>query len=261
MPNDVVLPGLYIDTYDCAALGFQLSTLSGWRETVRQKWPTEEVPGRWGVVVTSSQPAFVKRNVRLMGTLVADDLATLRSNLDEFKYRLGKSDKEFTFHDDTTRKFIGRVVKTSDRPVRPHLSQTAFSMQIDIECFDPRIFAVSASQVGSIGNSDVPIPLGSAPSFPTLSVTGSGSFTITYKNYAATVLKELTITGASPTVTINMATGQITDSGGNALDHFDVDSDHPWGLDPDDGDYTASQWPTLRCGSGTMTCDYTKAWL
>lgn len=252
---------LIVDGFDLSTLGFILE-VPDHREGQQAEWSLQEVPGRFGSVVTGSSPRYPARTMNLTGTVIADDLshATLRSNLDEIKWRLGRSERVFRFSDDETLDFNARCVLASFPHIPPGLIQTAVKMRVRLLMVDPRKFATSDTVVGSIGASPTDLPLGTAPSDASISVTGSGSFTLTYKHEDGTTLYTMTITGATAPVTIDMSAYTITDAGGNAAEY--LTGGGFFAFDPEDGDdiFGTPDWPTLEVSSGTATATYKKAY-
>lgn len=253
---------LSVDGFDLATLDFQVDTLSGWRDSISQKWPSAQVPGRFGVQVTASEPVYEPRQIVIQGAMVSADVSTLRSNLDAFKWRVGRGQKTFTIVDDTSRDFNARAIQVQTTSIPPAIIQRAVKIKLTLWMDDPRAYDSSNTVVSSI-SSATDLPLGSAPSHASIEVTGSGSFTMTYKDYSGATISTLTITGATAPVTLDMDALTITDGGGNAADTLQAGSDFPIIFDPEHGDdiFGTPDWPTLELTSGSGTATYKKAWL
>ena len=251
---------LLVDGTDVSTYGLVVSEIEGWRDGPKAGWPDVQPIGRIGSVRTSTEPTIEQRNLRITGTALATSLSNLLSNLDNLKVLLGTSERTFIFTDDETRKFVGRVTGVSARGINPHLTQRGCEIEIDVLMNDPRIFATTSTTVSSIGASATDLPLGTAISIPTITVSTAGTFTLTYKNSAGTTVSELTITGATAPVVINMDAGTITDAGGNAIPYLGTTDDFPFYFDPQDGDYPTSDWPTLEVSAGTAEAVYDKAY-
>lgn len=252
---------LKIGSFDLSTLDFQVHRLSGWRDTLAVDWPAQEVPGRYGMAVVASEPSYKPREVVIEGSMVSADLATLKTNLDEFKWRLPNTLQTYTIDDQTAREFRAYCTEIRVTGIDPYLVQRGVEIRLKLWLPDPRLFATSDTIVGSIGASPVDIPLGTGPSLASISVATAGTFTLTYKDSAAATVGTLQISGATAPTVINMDTMVITDDNGNAADHLVAGSDFPIVFDPQDGDYVTPDWPTLECSSGTATATYRKTYL
>jgi len=255
---------LSVDGFDLSALDFQVETLSGWRDGLKSKWPSAQVPGRFGVQVTASEPVYEPRQVVLQGAIVSADVSTLLANLDAFKWRVGRTQKTFTIVDDETREFNARVIQLQTTPIPPAIIQRAVKIKLTLWMDDPRIFSASLTTVTSITTAK-DVPLGSAPSLPFIIVSGTSSFTLTYKDYNGVTIATLGITGATAATHIDMDAMTIKDTNGtnNAADKLDAGSDFPITFDPEHGDdiFGTPDWPTLEVSSGSAEAQYYKAWL
>ena len=253
---------LSVDGYDLSALDFQVETLTGWRDGVAATWPSQPVPGRFGVQVTASEPIYAPRQVVVSGAIVSSDVATLVAYLDELKCRVGRTQKTFIIVDNTAREFRARVTQFVSTAIAPAIIQVGVRIAITLWLDDPRTFGTSDTVVPSI-TSATDLPLGSAPSLASIVVTGSGSFTMTYKDYSGATIAALEISGATAPVTIDMDAGTITDGSGNAAEHLVAGSAFPIVFDPDHGDgiFGSPNWPTLELTSGSGTATYRKAYL
>lgn len=223
-------------------------------------WPSEQVP-HVGEVVTASEPSERGRVIRMTFTVEAATRAALQALLDELKFRLGPRQlRTVEFVDDETREVNGYVVGVNFPPIHPHLTQAAVRMEVRLWLPDPREYETANTVVSAIGATDKDLPLGAKPSEASIVVTGAATFTMTYKNSAGGTVFTLDISGATSPVTIDMATGEITDNDGNAADHLVEPSDFPFSFDPDDGDFPSLAWPTLAVSAGTAVATYRKAY-
>lgn len=214
-----------------------------------------------GAVEVSDEPQMRPRLIRLQLYAEATTRAALVAVIDELRWRLGpRKLRVFQFVDDETRESTGRVIGLRFPLIRPQLSQAAVEVEVDILCPDPREYESSNTVVSAIGATDKDLPLGSAPSRASIVVTGAAAFILTYKNAAGTTIHTLEISGAASPVTVDMVTGEITDNNGNAADHLVQPSDFPFSFDPDDGDFSIDDWPTLACSAGTAVATYQKAY-
>lgn len=255
---------LIVDGFDLSTIGFILSKPDGQRDGLDADWPSVDVPGRIGVSMSATEPAYEPRSIRVDGVLesdpTVDTVADLLARLDEFKYRLGSTERNFRFVDDETYDYRARALRIRHPPIDPALIQTAVRVRVDLWMRDPRRYSTTQTVVSGITTTPTALPLGTAPVRAVFTVTGAAGFTITIKHFDTTVLKTVIIAGATSPVVIDMALGTITDGSGNAADTLDNASDFPFDLDPEWGDWTASQWPTAEVSAGTMQVDYYRAW-
>jgi phage-related protein len=213
------------------------------------------------LTVVASQPSYDPRELTIEGSVVSATRTAMLSNLDELKWRIGNIEKTYTIVDDTSREFRARCTQFRTTGIDPYIVQRGVRVRLKLWLADPRIFATSDTVIGSITTSPVDMPLGTAPSLPSITVVTSGTFTLTYKDSAAATIATLNISGATAPTTIDMDAMTITDGSGNAAEHLVAGSDFPIVFDPEDGDYVTPDWPTLECSSGTATATYRKTYL
>jgi hypothetical protein len=156
-----------------------------------------------------------------------------------------------------------RVTGVATEPVTDARLAVDF-VTIQAVMLDPFLRDSSASSVNGI-TAATAIPVGTAPSWPTLTI--NAAFTdpvIQYKNSTGSVVKTLsfTISSASEGITdliVDMQAGTIVDNAAaNRHSHRVSGGNFPWMIDPKDGVYWTSAWPTLECSSGTLDVSYTK---
>lgn len=250
-----------IDTVDIGALGVGSVSNDGRLGGRRAKWDFETVPGRYGAILVASQPQIRPRELDLRFIVEAASRTALLALRDELLSRLGlETIHTFRFVDDETRETTGVITSIGFRGIEPDLTQDAFQLILGVLCPDPREYATTDTVVGSIGVSDVALPLGATRTEGVIVVTAAAAFTLTYKSSGAVTVHTLEIAGATSPVTIDMATGLITDFDGNAIDHLVEPSDFPFSFDPQDGDFPTAAWPTLNTSAGTAVATYRKAY-
>jgi len=251
---------LLVDGFDLSTLGLVVDNPAGWRDGFSVSWPSTAVPGRIGEIVTSTEGQVNGRTLRIDGAVLASTVSALLSQIDEIKYRLGSTEKTFVFSDDETREFYAYCSAITHQAIDPALIQRGISVRIGLEQTDPRRYGTSDTVVSGITTSPVDIPLGTAPVFPSITVTGASGFTLTYKDSSAVAVATIVIAGATSPVTLDCEAGTVVDGGGNAVAYLTSTSDFPFAFDPADGDYTTSDWPTLEVTAGTAVATYRKAY-
>lgn len=255
MARRVIVDGVNLD-----ALGVTNASVEGRLGDRFTSLRTEKVPGRDGVVVVATQPSVDARLLQMEFTLEAATRSELLTLRDQVASLLSvRIPHTFRFVDDETRETTGFVTQRQFPAIPPDLSQPACRLLATVMCPDPREYATTDTVVSGISG-DTALPLGPERSDPVIVVTGAGTFTLTYKNSAGGNLKVLQISGAAAPVTIDMATGSITDNNGEAAEFLVAGSDFPFFFDPDDGDFIASAWPTLACSAGSAEATYRKAY-
>lgn len=247
---------LTVDGFDLSALGFAVDDPSSWGDSPTRSWPVRFPPGREIGIFTSTQPSHETRQLEITGILSAATLSAMQAAYDEMRWRLDGGDHEFVFSDRGSRMLVGRVALISRKPVAPALSQRATRIQISVVMADPRILETTATVVAF--GAATATPLGVGRSWPVITVTGAGSFTVTYRDSGGTAVATLQVSGATAPVVIDMAAQTITDAGGDAMDALAAGDF--FALDPQDGDYPSSAWPTLEVSSGSGSAQYSKAW-
>lgn len=265
---------LYIDNFDTTTIGvLGIVNAEERRFGPSRSWLSDFVPGAIEGALLSQDERLDSRELRIELYLEGTSTANYYARLDELKARLrgnvssaekGVVDLEF---DDR----LGLAYKARLLTVEPSM---AFAddpvlsrdiVKVSMELLDPYLREQSESSVGSIVNSDTAIPLGTGPSYPRLRIAGAFTNpTITYKSSGGTTLKTLGLTltkSGGQWVEIDMRLGTIVDNASaNQQGARNSGSDFPWYLDPRDGTYWSSAWPTLRCSSGTLTCYYFKGY-
>lgn len=250
-----------VDTEGLGELGVGSVENDGRLGDTRARWDNERVPGRDGVLLVASEPAVDARPLSLRFVAEAASRTALLTLVDKVKYLLNpRTSHTFRFVDDETREVTGVVERLRFRGIAPDLTQDACEVLVDVLCADPREYETTDTVVGSITTGDTDLPLGADRSWASIVVSGSGSFTLTYKDSGGTTLYTLEISGAAAPVTIDMSTGSITDNAGEAASFLVAGSDFPFSFDPQDGDFLTSAWPTLACSSGTAEATYRKAY-
>lgn len=254
--------GLVVDGFDLGDIGLVVqSDLEGWRDSIGRVHQSRARPGRIGEARMTATARAEGRAITVVGYQKGEDRSTLLARRDELLWRLeGARELEVQFSDDLDRRFLARLNgKVRVEGIQPALASGTHRIEIPLYCEDPRAYETSETEVvvGS-GDGDVDVPLGSAPVRPSIEVDVA-SFVLTYRDSSGTVLETLEVDGASATpVTVDMEAETITSSNGSELDNL-VDG---WfySLDPHDGDYPTSTWPTLAVDAGTAVASYRAAY-
>ena len=153
----------------------------------------------------------------------------------------------------TPRLIDGYVTDVEVQPDGHPAAATDARVQVTVECPTP-YWRVAEPTIRNLTQPSTPyaLPLGTAPSTPIfwMSVPATNPI-ITYMDASGTAVKTLT-----PTVTmvantdwlqIDMRTSLMTlVQSGVSSNVTAFTGDFPWALDPQDGDWSTSQWPLLK---------------
>lgn len=252
-----------------ASLGFFPIDIVNWRDC-QLRYQSVVIPRRAGVTVTEPEADEPAQEITLRGAIRGTSQSDVWAKWDQLVAKSSETTLtlpggEFAslrFDHDATREKRVKLTQVT-KPVQAHVLHTRtwyLDVALTFTAFDPHWYDTSNQQVTGIGNSDVAIPLGTAPSRPRLVITGAATNpTITYKHFDGTTIEALGLTvtlGGGETVTVDLdaltissaLTASLASGGFFALDAIKH------------GSYGASQWPTLRCSTGSLTCTYRRAW-
>lgn len=255
-------PNLYIDDTDLTTVGLHVQEARGWTDRASTTLPTAAVIDAHELLVTGRYQVQPRR-VTLDCVMRGSSVATLRTNLDTLRYYLRPGARLVRLVDQNDREATGYVEALTERiPAPAQFVSRTKSLSIVVLCPDPRRYQLSANSEGF--TTATAMPLGTAPVWPSITIAGAATNpTITYKHNDTTTLATLGLTvsiGAGDSLVIDMAAKTIIENPG-AINRMDnLSSGDFFALDPNDGDYTASQWPTLEVSSGSGTANYNRAW-
>ena len=260
---------LEVDGFDMSGLGFSVTRrVDGFYDSMWEQQTLREMTRKTTRFVSGSAARSRERPLACAGLLTAATHATALSNLDILRERLGvgkpDSPMEVKFDSGLTRHFDcyldGRVTTR-----RLHAGTAIYEVDIPLVAVDPREYDDSNTVIGSITTSDVDMTLGTAPhNKVSISVTGSNTFTLTYKNSAGTTVATLGLTSATGTqpYVFDLEDETVLDSAGtpaSMMAFLDAGSEF-FTMDPRDGVISARAWPTLTSSSGTATVTFKKAY-
>ena len=261
---------LDIDGWDSdAGVGFKVTQAAPRRAMPTRGWQTAQtvVPEH---ALLSTAPLYDLRGFEVQGFVETTSAALHAAALDELKARLKgqvasttRNEVALEFDDRAGKEYVCRVTDVTTEPVS---DARLFVDWVTVRCIllDPFLRDSSASSVNGITTA-TDIPLGTAPSWPTLTI--NAAFTnprIDLKNSTGSVIKtlEFTIDSTTESITdliIDMQAGTIVDNNGaNRHSHRNSGGNFPWLIDPIDGVYWTSSWPMLETTSGTLDVSYTK---
>jgi hypothetical protein len=259
-----------IDGWDSdAGIGLKVISAAPRRDSPSRAWQVAQTSAPEHALL-SPTPLFDLRGFEVRGFVESATVAAHATALDELKARLKgqvasstPNEVALEFDDRAGTEYVVRVTGVATEPVTDARLAVDF-VTIQAVMLDPFLRDSSASSVNGI-TAATAIPVGTAPSWPTLTI--NAAFTdpvIQYKNSTGSVVKTLsfTISSASEGITdliVDMQAGTIVDNAAaNRHSHRVSGGNFPWMIDPKDGVYWTSAWPTLECSSGTLDVSYTK---
>lgn len=255
---------LVVDGFDLSTIGLVVRRGSqGIRGSAPVSYPTRRVPGRPDAIRTATRPNYESRRLTVPASVVGATMTEMHDRLHELKLRLAPGpERTVRFVDDESVEFRARVLQVDGQPTEPDQIQPRTDVAITFEADDPRIYEVAEQSI-AISGTAAAVPLGTAPVSPVIRL--DGSFTdpvLTYRDSAGTVVETLGLSlskAAGEWVEIDMASKTIVDDLGNSQ-IASLASGTFFDLDPADGDYPTSAWPTVEVSSGTGTVTYNKAY-
>jgi len=257
---------LIVDGKDLFDLGFVAETFRGHRSMVRRALPTVDVPGRVGPTVASNIPRYQTRRLTITGTLDAATFAEMQTRLDEIKYRLEGAGRTVTIADDETRQYRDvRFEEISATPYKPDLFQKQTALTIQGVAYDPRGYSTGLTVSGSFASTDLAMPLGTAEVGPIVRISGTAvNPAIIYKNSAGVEQARITFAvtiSSTDYYDVDLDLFTFIDKAGlNVSDKLNSTASTFFVLDPSDGNFVTSAWPTIQVTAGSAISTYRKAY-
>jgi hypothetical protein len=248
---------LIVDTYDLNEIGYVAN--DDFRDAFSaptRDWQTDKAHSRIGESIVAPSAEYSKRTLIVNGAIVRDTRTELDASIDELKYRLYKPEVGVRFSNDETREYVARCDQISIDPYSPALVQRAAQVSIRFVVLDPRMRAVSDTvQAFSTATA---IALGTSPSRGVIRLTGGTNPIVIYRNYAATEIARMEFTWSGTYIDVDLDNLTIIDNA-SANQAATLTAGNFFALDPQDGDYVQSQWPTLEVsGGGSAQITYRK---
>jgi len=248
---------LIVDGYDVSLIGFIGESFRSPFDTGVRTYKQAEAHARIGKVVTSVQPAVNPKNFTMTGHLLGETRAEADSRLNELKHRLYKDTITVRFSNDETVEYRARCVSVKAVAITPEMIQRAYQISIQLLLVDPRNYAIADSVVGF--GSATAMPMGTAPTEPVIRLSGGTNPVMIYKDSSAVEIARMEFTWAGTWIDIDMDRKTIIDNAA-ANQIAALTTGEFFSLDPYDGDYQTSAWPTLEVTSSTGQATYRKAY-
>jgi hypothetical protein len=261
---------VWVNDVDLGTYGFVLGALDGHADAPNLTYPSGSVLGLAGGIPFGTIPTAAPRVVTLGGHVLSADDATARAAVDSIK-ALTSGLVRLRFADRTTQEYRGgRLLGLVAAPRAALLSNRAFDLTLAVQFLDPLRYTITPTTV-TLSSTPAACALGTALTFPVVTVTGACTNpTITLKTSTGTTVGSLSITGsvgAGESLVIDCGAALVSlVAGGVSTPKLDwwTGGDF-FALDPADGVYATSAWPTLAIttASGTPagSVTYSQRWL
>jgi len=254
-----------------ATFGFYADRVDGWLANTALGGGLVGVRGRDGGLALPAT-VFAGRRIEVAGT-VRKDTVSARRDAERQLSDLCRSGRVRLVVDDGVAGAMQvecRLVALAFLPFGPSLSPLAsrgtLSFVADDEPYwrdvEPTTRAVAAAATRYT------VPLGTAPSSPIIRIMGSATNPVlTYRDAGGTSRRTLTFTAtltSSEYLDVDMRRGRIQRvTSGVAANGIGLltAGNFPWALDPQDGDFTTSSWPTVEVSAGTAELLWWRQWL
>ncbi len=246
---------LKINGTDVASYGYTVWDLPDNWDAPSQSYDEVVIPGQDGTMETTVEPLLAPRDYIVKGSLDASSASNFESAFDTLKLALFNSSLALIGGNQSTRQRTGRFASMTSS-LRALMS--GGQVDIKVHCRNPLAYETSATTATGSVSTDIACALGTYKSRPTITLTGATNPSLTYKNSAGSSVATLSITG-SGTIVIDCSARTVT-IGGVRTDSALTGGDF-FALNPQDGVYATSTWPTVRSSSGSVSISYYKAWL
>jgi phage-related protein len=264
---------MYVNDFDTSSLGLIVTSVDGWRDAPSTRDRTTQLPTRVGAVILAPEAETAPRVITVDGVIdpshagKALTLANLRAAISELQERLYRGTIEVRFADEPDIFVLARCEQGNLIATPPQFMNPKSRVQIRMLCPDPLRYDRNGSVVGFGASPRAGTPLGTAVSAPVIRIMGAATNpVITYRNMSGDVKQTMgfTVTLAATDYleidcelfTIKKFASGVETNGISLLTSGDFIA-----LDPQDGDYAGSVWPTLEVNAGSGECLYRRAWL
>lgn len=255
---------LTLDGVDLSTIGLILDDMDGWSDSAPRAHSFVGMPKRREWARVTGKPIYRPRELRLTGHVEGATMAAMRTRLHELKYRFSDNELGLIFSDASTEIMYGWLgddgIDVSS--LGPALASRRRRVSIHVVCPDGRIYETITTNSSFGSTASAAVALGTAPVEPIITVQTATTFDIIYKSSTGGERARFGVSGATgPPFTINMSRQTILNSSNDSQIVSKSSGTDFFALDPFDGDWTTSAWPTLQISAGTMTVSYQRAYL
>ncbi len=246
---------LKINSVDVASYGYTIWDLPDNWDAPSQSYDEVTIPGQDGNIETTVEPVLAPRDFTITGSLAGASASAFESAFDTLKLALYGSTLTLIGGNQSTRQRTGRF---SSMTSSLYALMAAGRVDIKVHCRNPLAYDTSTTTATGSVNTDIACALGTYKSRPVITLTGATNPSLTYKNSGGSSVATLSITGTG-TIVIDCSLRTVT-IGGVRTDSALTGGDF-FALNPQDGVYATSTWPTVRSNSGSVSIAYSKAYL
>jgi hypothetical protein len=252
---------LFFDGVDASrAYGLILERDEDSRSLPSVRLDTIAIPRVPGLVLLSD-PEIEARPMTLQATIRGATADEARTRRDALFAVLRRRRITLRLGDQPTREIAVHVVRATISSQPAQMIARTLPIAIEVLALDP-YWVDLAPQVVALGRTPTPLPLGTAPSLPILTVPTPGSvLTVTLRNALGETVSVLQLAGLTPGTALTIdAAAQTMRQGAISVLHTLIAGDFPRLDVVAHGDFAASAWPTLALSQGTGTATYHRRW-
>lgn len=255
-----------INGVDMATLGFRLARATGWKDAPGRTRATAVRPTRAGALAASSD-AESPRTITLDGTIIGADADAARTAIDQVRATILRTQPAELILPDNPTRYLSAWLDghTVDAGQGPSMIQRMLSTRISLTALDPYAYDLVAQTI-TLGAGVNRAPLGTAPSFPVITISGAATNPIlTLKRWDGATLATLGLTLTTiggDTLVVDMGAKTILKNGASVLASLssgDFFALHPSTAQQNFGALAAEQ-PYVTTSSGAGTTVYRRAW-
>lgn len=264
---------VWINDIDLGDYGFVLGADPDHASSPDFSDSTAPILGQLGPIWLGEPVQATSRRMLVGGFVKQSSTPTYLSAIDYLKALATSGAVRVRFADRPTQEFRdGRLVSFKDSRRAAILTNLAGDVAMTFEFADPLRYDVNPQGI-ALSTTRASLPIGTAPSFPVITIHGNGASltnpTISLRQANGEVHQSMGFTGtlgASDYLIVNCVTTRVTKS----VSGTQSDATSWWTsgdflvLRPADGSYELSEYPTLELG-GTGTpvglCTYCRNWL
>lgn len=245
---------LKVNGTDVSSYGFNVADFNQW-DAPEFQFQEVQIPGQFGSTTTTNDPLLSPLDFIVTGELIGSSPSDFETKLDTFKQALSLATLTLIGGNNSARQRTG--VYVGPMSVKPYALMDAAFLSFKVRCRNPLSYNTTLTTVSGAAASAVTCVLGSAPSFPIISLATCTNPTITYANASGTTVATLTI-AATGTVVIDCSAHTVTINGSRSDGSITLGDF--FRLSPLDGTYGSTS-PTIKSSSGSLSATYRQAFL
>lgn len=254
---------LWIDGLNAATTyGFRLSRSEGVRDLPTRRLDPVTIPNRPGALLLAD-PAIEPRAVTLRGVLRGTSAADVRQRRDRFFAVLRRGVISIRLADSPTRELAIELTSvTLDETSGPAMLARDLPITISAVAIDPYWRDLDVQEI-TLTTTPAPLPLGTAPVLPVLTIPSPGAVLIvTLRSALGDTITALQLAGLVPGIplTIDCPSQRLLQGAISVMDTL-IAGTFPTLDVVTQGDFEASAWPTLALSQGSGVAAYLRRWV